>query len=1026
MEQEYFQHQQQIFFQQQGRHQFLSHQAQRPPQFFWAGGSGVYPGPVYEAPGIPGTMRPHVPALVPQPLAFQPFVQASPQDGGGYSTHPIYLLRMHKRISPRTDENDNGDPSESSDDEYADDASKMRAKQAQRKRQRMAYVAEVSGSQRQLDEASEDEDAASNAFDDDNGDASSRRSDADSDSDSDGQTIQERRELRQSYRELQQIFEDNHLEFVKPESNGILATLERANTNFEQGAEAALDSKVLTTAARLTIKRVQNMKLAGRTLNITDFLRRVRSRLLPNDENANIARPSENDVATEYGPLTAEPKSRNQKKRAPVRLNKDMFTMQRPQELKESDIHKQENETSKCVSGILKILKKKSPINFFEFVVNPASFGQSIENIFYVSFLIRDGLVVIDVEDGQPVIHYKGNSFDQDTSTSANKPQQQKQHIVELSYSMWEEIVEAYGLEESVIPTRKALDEYAGGSQAGKCGRLLTVLSLLPLHARVHVCGMGVLDAVLGASGAYDCFPQPHPRRPHAGFKARLCVFALGAGDLAFKKTYPALFGLFANNYLPNNVHIVGYARSPIALPDFRARISSKIKLPKTVSASTLDAFLAACTYVSGKYDDPKSFANLNSFVETLEAQAGGSTANPAGKTRIFYMALPPSVFIPASKGLKEGCYLPGGGKNRLIVEKPFGKDLESSEVLGKSLAAHWKEEEIYRIDHYLGKEMVKSLMVLRFANVMFGAIWNRNHINNIQITFKEKFGTDGRGGYFDEFGIIRDIMQNHLLQVLTVLAMERPVTLNAEDVRNEKVLVALRKSIPTILQVKVLRAINPISLDDTVLGQYTASADKKEPGYLDDPTVPHGSVTPTYAAHVLKIHNERWEGVPFILKAGKALNESKVEIRIQFNDVAGNLYPGAVRNELVIRLQPSEAVYMKMVNKEPGLSSAVHVTELDLSYEKRYKEAKIPDAYESLILDCLNGDHSNFVRNDELELAWKIFTPLLHKIEKERIQPELYEYGTRGPASAQEFITNHGFLRDESYKWVPPTAPHL
>ncbi|KAI9352183.1 glucose-6-phosphate dehydrogenase [Obelidium mucronatum] len=476
-------------------------------------------------------------------------------------------------------------------------------------------------------------------------------------------------------------------------------------------------------------------------------------------------------------------------------------------------------------------------------------------------------------------------------------------------------------------------------------------------------------------------------------------VVVLGAsGDLAFKKTYPALFGLFANNFLPANVQIVGYARSAIALPDFRARVSSKIK---TTNTAALEKFLSVCTYVSGKYDDAASFKNLNSFLEGVEA------AGSVFKTRIFYMALPPSVFIPASQGLKGHCYVQGGS-NRLIVEKPFGKDLASSQELGKALAANWKEEEIYRIDHYLGKEMVKSLMVLRFANIMFGAIWNRNHINNVQITFKEKFGTDGRGGYFDEFGIIRDIMQNHLLQVLTILAMEKPVTLDSEDVRNEKV--------------KVLRAIQPLTLDDTILGQYTASADKKEPGYLDDPTVPHGSVTPTYAAAVFKIHNERWEGVPFILKCGKALEESKVEIRVQFNDVPGNLYPGIVRNELVIRLQPKEAVYFKMMNKEPGLSTDLHVTELDLSYEKRYKEAKIPDAYEALILDCFKSDHSNFVRDDELELAWKIFTPLLHKIEGEKIQPDLYQYGTRGPAKAQEFIERHGFQRDETYKWVPST----
>ncbi|KAJ3403290.1 Glucose-6-phosphate 1-dehydrogenase [Chytriomyces hyalinus] len=492
-------------------------------------------------------------------------------------------------------------------------------------------------------------------------------------------------------------------------------------------------------------------------------------------------------------------------------------------------------------------------------------------------------------------------------------------------------------------------------------------------------------------------------------------IVVLGAsGDLAFKKTYPALFGLYANNYLPQNVQIVGYARSAIALADFQSRVSSKIK---TDQPEKLEAFLKVCTYVSGKYDDAKSFQQLHYFIVGLEestvanAPEGPGVFAEAQRTRVFYMALPPSVFIPASAGLRENVYVEGGS-NRLVVEKPFGKDLDSCIQLGKALAANWKEEEIYRIDHYLGKEMVKSLMVLRFANVFFGAIWDRTHINNVQITFKEKFGTDGRGGYFDDFGIIRDIMQNHLLQVLTIIAMERPVSLEAEDIRNEKV--------------KVLRAIKPLKLDDTVLGQYTASADKKEPGYLDDPTVPHGSVTPTYAAAVFRVNNARWEGVPFILKCGKALDESKVDIRIQFNNVPGNIYPNTVRNELVIRLQPKEAVYMKFENKEPGLSTETHTTELDLSYEKRYQNAKIPDAYESLILACLKGDKSNFVRDDELEAAWKIFTPLLHKIEGEKIQPDLYQYGSRGPARASEFVKNLGFVRDDGYKWAPHNTPKM
>ncbi|KAI8841352.1 glucose-6-phosphate dehydrogenase [Chytridium lagenaria] len=410
--------------------------------------------------------------------------------------------------------------------------------------------------------------------------------------------------------------------------------------------------------------------------------------------------------------------------------------------------------------------------------------------------------------------------------------------------------------------------------------------------------------------------------------------------DLAFKKTYPALFGLYKNGFLPKNCQI--------------------------------------CTYVAGQYDEPASFERLNSFIESVE------TPVPGGRHRIFYMALPPS------------------GATVLIVEKPFGKDYDSSKELSKALAEHWLEDEVYRIDHYLGKEMVKSMMMLRFANVFFGAVWNRFYIHNVQITFKEKIGTEGRGGYFDEFGIIRDIMQNHLLQILSIVAMEKPVSLDAEDVRNEKV--------------KVLRCIKPLTVDDVCLGQYTASPDGREPGYLDDPTVPKGSVTPTYAAAVFFIHTERWEGVPFILKCGKALNEQKAEIRIQFQDVAGNIYSNLARNELVIRVQPDEAVYMKFMNKQPGLSSSSTVSELDLSYSKRYGDLKIPDAYESLILDCLKGDKSNF-----LDAAWRIFTPLLHRIEREKIRPEPYVFGSRGPEGVNPFIEKHGYQRHAGYVWNPP-----
>ncbi|KAI8898854.1 glucose-6-phosphate dehydrogenase [Globomyces pollinis-pini] len=476
------------------------------------------------------------------------------------------------------------------------------------------------------------------------------------------------------------------------------------------------------------------------------------------------------------------------------------------------------------------------------------------------------------------------------------------------------------------------------------------------------------------------------------------CIVVLGAsGDLAFKKTYPALFGLYRNHFLPSNVSIIGYARSKLDLSDFKKRISSKIKFHNDKDKLLLDQFLQKCTYQSGQYDQLDSYQNLNDAILNTESHYSGS------RDRIFYMALPPSVFAAASNGLKAKCYTTDGS-NRIIVEKPFGKDTDSSKELGIMLAQSWVEDEIYRIDHYLGKEMVKNLMVLRFANVFFGAVWNRFYISNVQITFKEPIGTQGRGGYFDEFGIIRDVMQNHLLQILTIVAMEKPVTLDAEDIRNEKV--------------KVLRAIPPLKMDQVLLGQYQKSADGKEEGYLDDPTVPKGSVTPTFAAAVFHINNDRWEGVPFILKCGKALNEQKTEVRIQFKDVAGNIYNDTVRNELVIRVQPQEAVYMKFMNKEPGHSSKPVISELDLSYGKRYQDHKIPDAYESLILDALRGDKSNFVRDDELDAAWRIFTPLLHEMERTRVQPDPYTFGTRGPARLNQFVEKVGYARHENYVW--------
>jgi len=503
----------------------------------------------------------------------------------------------------------------------------------------------------------------------------------------------------------------------------------------------------------------------------------------------------------------------------------------------------------------------------------------------------------------------------------------------------------------------------------------------------------------------------PSMQSSHEELKDNTIIVVLGAsGDLAKKKTFPALFGLFRQNgFLPRDVKIVGYARTKMDKTEYHKRVTSYLKNPNDDPEITqaIQQFKDISTYISGSYEESEAFTQLNAHLEEIESHYKSPEAN-----RLFYLALPPSVFVPAARNLKEQCYS-ATGVNRIIVEKPFGRDLDSSRMLLSALKQHWTEDETFRIDHYLGKEMVKNLLVLRFANIAMGAAWDKNHISNVQITFKEPFGTEGRGGYFDEFGMIRDVLQNHLLQVLSILTMERPVTFSAEDVRDEKV--------------KVLRAIPPIAREDTLLGQYVAANGK--PGYLDDDTVPRNSVCPTFAATTLWIHNPRWEGVPFILKAGKALNEAKVEVRIQFKDVTQGIFEDIARNELVIRIQPSEAVYLKINTKKPGLYTSAVPTEMDLTYKRRFAEMKIPEAYEALILDALKGDHSNFVRDDELDVAWKIFTPILHWIDGKSgkpPRPSPYAYGSRGPKELEGFIQKYGFKRaNESYVW-PVTNPAL
>uniref|UniRef100_A0A8C2ERP9 glucose-6-phosphate dehydrogenase (NADP(+)) n=1 Tax=Cyprinus carpio TaxID=7962 RepID=A0A8C2ERP9_CYPCA len=439
------------------------------------------------------------------------------------------------------------------------------------------------------------------------------------------------------------------------------------------------------------------------------------------------------------------------------------------------------------------------------------------------------------------------------------------------------------------------------------------------------------------------------------------------SGDLAKKKIYPTLWWLFRDGLLPEQTYFVGFARSNLTVDAIRTACMPYMKVADS-EADRLTAFFSRNSYISGKYVDESSFSNLNTHLLSLPR---GTEAN-----RLFYLALPPSVYHDVTKNIKHQC-MSTKGWNRIIVEKPFGRDLQSSEELTSHLSSLFTEDQIYRIDHYLGKEMVQNLMVLRFGNRIFGPIWNRDSVACVVLTFKEPFGTQGRGGYFDDFGIIRDVMQNHLLQMLSLVAMEKPASTSSDDVRDEKV--------------KVLKCIEPYIPDSLSLPEY------------DCPV----SLSP---------------GVPFILRCGKALNERKAEVRLQFTDVPGDIFNTQCRrNELVVRVQPNEAIYAKMMSKKPGVYFSPEETELDLTYHSRYRDVKLPDAYERLILDVFCGSQMHFVRSDELREAWRIFTPLLHQIEKEKTPPIKYKYGSRGPAEADELVQKVGFRYEGTYKWVNP-----
>ena len=466
-------------------------------------------------------------------------------------------------------------------------------------------------------------------------------------------------------------------------------------------------------------------------------------------------------------------------------------------------------------------------------------------------------------------------------------------------------------------------------------------------------------------------------------------LIVVGAsGDLARRKIFPALFALYCQQLLPEPFHVFGFARSEFSDAEFRGRIAEHLTCrysPEGQCDLRVREFLDRCRFISGEYGSRDSFLDLYLKMRDVEQN------QPAN--RLFYLAIPPSVFLDVARAIGDAGLVECGQKDpwsRVVIEKPFGRDRASSDALAQAMAEVFVEDQTYRIDHYLGKEVIQNLLVLRFANLVFEPIWNHRFIRCIEIVWKEDLSLEGRGGYFDQYGIIRDVMQNHLVQILALVCMEPPLRLDASCIAAEKV--------------KVLRSIPPLELPDLVLGQYRESERNGTlyPAYVADKTVPHDSLTPTFAAARLRLNNPRWEGMPVFVTAGKGLDARMTEIRIRFREVPGNMFcqDGScpIPNELVIRVQPDEAILLSLINKVPGMNLKLESRNLDLQYKSAFAE-QIPDAYESLILDVMRGDRSLFIRSDELQAAWDIFTPVLHEIERQKVVPSPYPFGSAGPA---------------------------
>ncbi|MFT3769877.1 MAG: glucose-6-phosphate dehydrogenase [Minicystis sp.] len=490
--------------------------------------------------------------------------------------------------------------------------------------------------------------------------------------------------------------------------------------------------------------------------------------------------------------------------------------------------------------------------------------------------------------------------------------------------------------------------------------------------------------------------PQERTARPCA-----LVIFG-ASGDLTKRKLVPAVYNLALSRLLPGGFAVVGVARRPLPsfADDMKANVA-RFSRRKPVDEATWSELARGISYVQGEFHEAATYERLKAELTRLDAERGTS------QNRVFYLSVGPDQVSTIVRGLREhGLVVPPSDAKdapyqHVVVEKPFGEDLPSARALNRELLAHLDESQIYRIDHYLGKETVQNLMVLRFGNTIFEPLWSRQHVDHVQITVAEEIGVEGRGSFYEKVGITRDIVQNHALQILSLVAMEPPSSWDANAVRDEKV--------------KVLRTLRPIRgadvLTRTVRGQYAAGTVRgdKVPGYRAEPDVPPSTLTETYVAMSLQLDSWRWGGVPVYLRAGKRLAKRLTEVVLHFKPLPHGLFrgmPGATDepNSLVMRIQPDEGISLRFATKVPGQGVAVRDVAMDFRYGTEFGSST-PEAYERLILDAMRGEATLFTRADEVEAQWGFIDPILAGWREQNAPLAFYDAGSWGPREADALL---------------------